>query len=125
MCVRCNSAYHFHSLLYSSCEISLAVSSLGFYQGCDSTSDTEGSLQKLLPAGTPGEKTGEVVDTDLTGGFLCGACMVGSQSPRRERCRVFLSMRCTLFPEKHNLQLKRNGNTSGRGISADMKINLF
>lgn len=76
-------------------------------------------------AGTPGEKTGEVVEMDLAGGLLCGVCMVGSRSARHERCHVFLSMRCTLFPEKQDLQLKRNGNSSGSGISADRKINLF
>lgn len=37
----------------------------------------------------------------------------------------FLVHGCTLFPEKQDLQLKRNGNTSGSDISADAKINLF
>lgn len=81
-------------------------------------------IQKLLPARTPGEETGWAVDTDLTGGVLCSVCVVGSWSVRRERCHVYLSARCSLFPEKWDLHLRRKVNTSGSGISADMKNNL-
>lgn len=105
--VRCNSPYNFCILHARS-----ILHSLGFL------------FINLLPAGTPGEKMRWMVGIDLTGGLLCSVCMVGSWSARHERCHVFLSVRCTFSLEKWDLQLRRNSNTSGSGLSGDRKNNL-
>lgn len=49
-----------------------------------------------------GKKSGWAEDRDRTGGLSCPVCMVRSWSAWELPC--FLSVRCTLFPEKQGLR---------------------
>lgn len=98
-----------------------------FYQRCDGPSDIKVSLQKILPAGTTCREKDRIIYRYRSHGWTPTLCAQWDLEVQLVGGNVhdFLTIRCSLFPDKWDIKSRRNGNTCGSGLSAGVKINLF